>query len=126
MPTGASVASHTCPHHHLIKLPFLVDLLFIGDSDFQFQEIVNHFYSSHMIEDLELLEYIFVLLIVIFPNKSKAMNFSNDIKKNQIYSHMYLFQLGKFIFLICSVMICLQCLQTFAPLASNLLHYKRV
>ena len=31
MPTGASVASHTCPHHHLIKLPFLVDLLFIGD-----------------------------------------------------------------------------------------------
>ena len=95
-------------------------------SDFQFQEIVNHFYSSHMIEDLELLEYMFVLLIVIFPNKSKAMNFSNDIKKNQIYSHMYLFQLGKFIFLICSVMICLQCLQTFAPLASNLLHYKRV
>ena len=23
--------AHMCPHHHLIKLPFLVDLLFIGD-----------------------------------------------------------------------------------------------
>ena len=95
-------------------------------SDFQFEEIVNYFSSSHMIEALELLECRFVLLIVIIPNKSKAMNFSNDIKKkSDIQSHV-LCQLGKFIFLICSVTICLQCLKTFAPLASNLLHYRKV
>ena len=68
-------------------------------SDFQFEEIVNYFSSSHMIEALELLECIFVLLIVIIPNKSKAMNFSNDIKKNQIYSHMYYVSWGNLFFL---------------------------
>ena len=67
-------------------------------SDFQFEEIVNYFSSSHMIEALELLECIFVLLIVIIPNKSKAMNFSNDIKKKIRYTVTCIMSVGEIYF----------------------------
>ena len=51
-----------------------------------------------MIEALELLECIFVLLIVIIPNKSKAMNFSNDIKKKIRYTVTCIMSVGEIYF----------------------------
>lgn len=82
-----------------------------------------YFPSIHTVEVLEFLKHIFVFLIALSPKNLNAMISRNNTLKNNIQLHICLSWRNVFIFLICTV---LNCLQTFVPLTSILLPYRRV